>query len=661
MQQFFSKILKQKKLLSFALLFFVLIGIVVPCVAYGGIWNSIGDIIGMMPGIGGAINTGISLGSLNNSLGGPDIGGKMAKAIADVTVTPVFSAMLLVVAFFLITIFGSISNLAGGLLLFIIGLASNPVTPAWSYTHFTNPIIAIGWTQVRDLANMVVVLGFVIVGIATALRFQDYEAKKLLPKLIIAALLINFSLLICGIFIDGSNILTSHFLKTGGFLEQSVGQAIGEQMNNVYDHVGWTNTSQLPDLIGGIVAIIFFDIITTIIFFLYFFLFLFRYVMLWILVVLSPLAFVFYVFPFTKKFFDMWWNNFLQWCIIGVAGSFFLYLANALTNGLTNGASPSNVGMVNYLIPSAFLIGGLLISMKSSAMGASMAVSAFKKTGKGLGKAGMELTGRSKMAQGVRENLRSAGSRIAEVTGFAPEGHAALQKTSREAIARKQVDALRTSSSAGDKSRFKQLVETGKGAMGAAAVASANEHGDLAKYLNPDNDAKGLNKMNERVSYAKAFGHESSEFEKKNYQLKQFNENAVNDSLKARGLNPATISALDTRRIQAQRDVMMTQLADIMPQMSIGELGRVNSTHIGIANHEFTKENITPHIIEKIGVTPNRALIAGMIADRGNFASDLSIAQTNNDKAEANRLQKIINAIDRLPGATPTPPVIPTP
>ena len=39
-----------------------------------------------------------------------------------------------------------------------------------------------GWQIVRSLANMFIVLGFVVVGIATILRIREYEAqKKLLP------------------------------------------------------------------------------------------------------------------------------------------------------------------------------------------------------------------------------------------------------------------------------------------------------------------------------------------------------------------------------------------------------------------------------------------------------------------------------------------------
>ena len=405
MLKYLSKILKQKKFIIFTFLFLCVLGMLSPQYAHAGFWCNV------------ARGVGPTAGALCDITSHPEIAGPAAKAIGNVTVAPFFSAIILAVSTLLITIFGSLSNLAGRLLIYIMDPTNINGSGAWSYTSFTNPIIAIGWTKIRDLANMVVVLGFIVIGIATALRFETYKATKLLPKLIIAALLINFSLLICGIFIDGSNIIMTNFLKGGGFLERSVGQAIDTQVTAIWNNTHFFNINGLPNLIGATISLVFFDIITLVIFFLYFFLFLCRYIFLWILVALSPLAFVFYVFPFTKKFFDMWWNNFLQWCIIGISGAFFIYLADQLTTGLTSGSS--NAAMIDYLVPSIFLIGGLLFSIKSSAIGSSMAISAFKWSGKNGLKGLAGATGLSRVGGGAKNmygrtlerlNLRSEGS-----------------------------------------------------------------------------------------------------------------------------------------------------------------------------------------------------------------------------------------------------------
>src|SRR3989344_9199010 len=53
------------------------------------------------------------------------------------------------------------------------------------------------WTLVRDFVNIFFILILVIIAFATIFnRPQGYRASELLPKLIIAALLVNFSLVI---------------------------------------------------------------------------------------------------------------------------------------------------------------------------------------------------------------------------------------------------------------------------------------------------------------------------------------------------------------------------------------------------------------------------------------------------------------------------------
>jgi len=98
----------------------------------------------------------------------------------------------------------------------------------------TNPILETGWTIVRDVANLGFVLAIVIIAIATILRFEKYGMQKLLPKLVAAAILVNFSLTIAGVLIDFSNVITTFFLDkaTGANISEfttQVSNAFGPQ------------------------------------------------------------------------------------------------------------------------------------------------------------------------------------------------------------------------------------------------------------------------------------------------------------------------------------------------------------------------------------------------------------------------------------------------
>jgi len=95
---------------------------------------------------------------------------------------------------------------------FMLGWAiSNPFN--LSYTDPAgNDIINIGWTLLRDLTNMFFILGLAYVGLATALNITDFNTKKVFGNLLIIALLINFTPVICGAIVDISNIVLNFFL-----------------------------------------------------------------------------------------------------------------------------------------------------------------------------------------------------------------------------------------------------------------------------------------------------------------------------------------------------------------------------------------------------------------------------------------------------------------
>ena len=96
------------------------------------------------------------------------------------------------------------------ILILLVGVLMNVAT----YSDFINaPAVAKGWVVVRDLCNMFFVVILLIIAFATILGQEEYGAKKMLPKLIMAAVLINFSKLICGLMIDVSNVVMLTFVN----------------------------------------------------------------------------------------------------------------------------------------------------------------------------------------------------------------------------------------------------------------------------------------------------------------------------------------------------------------------------------------------------------------------------------------------------------------
>ena len=187
MQQFFSSFLKHKKTIFFVFLFLVISGIILPKFVLGAQT---------------AAKPLVSFSEECSTKAG--INKWVAQPIPDPSPSigiNIFKAFLYGLAFAFTVATSFLLRLSASILIYAMNeLSSLKITS-------DQGVFYSGWIAVKGLGNMLIVLGFVIVGIATALRIRDYEAKKLLWPLIAIALLINFSGLFCGLIIDAANLI----------------------------------------------------------------------------------------------------------------------------------------------------------------------------------------------------------------------------------------------------------------------------------------------------------------------------------------------------------------------------------------------------------------------------------------------------------------------
>src|SRR3989338_8223093 len=99
---------------------------------------------------------------------------------------------------------------------FILGLSAKffnvLITITLSSTLFAkSTFIPTAWTVVRDLSNIFFILILLYIAIKIILDLGGSEAKKMIAKVIIIALLINFSMFFTKVVIDSSNILALIF------------------------------------------------------------------------------------------------------------------------------------------------------------------------------------------------------------------------------------------------------------------------------------------------------------------------------------------------------------------------------------------------------------------------------------------------------------------
>lgn len=168
-----------------------------------------------------------------------------------------------------------------------------------------------GWDFFRNIANAIfaVIFLWIIFSQISNVGVSNYGIKKILPRLIIGALLVNLSYYLCQIFVDLSNIL-GHTLKDA--LESGAGgigtnsEATGLGSGIITGILGLTGAALfialavgLPTLAAGFLAIMTVFIILIV-----------RQAGIILLIAISPLAFAAWLLPNTEDLFKKWMKMF---------------------------------------------------------------------------------------------------------------------------------------------------------------------------------------------------------------------------------------------------------------------------------------------------------------------------------------------------------------
>ncbi|MBU0596904.1 hypothetical protein KKA94_01960, partial [Patescibacteria group bacterium] len=308
--------------------------------------------------------------------------------IANGLIWAVSQILLMIARFFMsMTLF---------LLQFFIQLAS--------YNGFVSvPTVLLGWSMVRDISNMFFIVALLVIAFSTILGVEKYEWQKAMVKLVLAAILVNFSKLISGIIIDASHVFTVTFVNAisavaGGNLISMFKLDEMRQMIQPSGTPSAVDNIDIEILAGAFFALLF-SAIAMFTIGAYAIIMLIRMVALWVLIILSPLAYIFAVIPQTKQYSDRWWKEFSSNVIVAPIMVFFMWLAFAtmgsgeIGNQLPEEASdaPPNFDLVSdstsvtlnaastwesmstILIAVAFLLVGAKVASESGAAGAGLA------------------------------------------------------------------------------------------------------------------------------------------------------------------------------------------------------------------------------------------------------------------------------------------------
>jgi hypothetical protein len=286
-------------------------------------------------------------------------------------------------------------------------------------------IVQTGYGVALGIANLGFVLGIIIVALATILRQETYGIKGILWKLVVMAILVNFILVIAAPIVGFANGLTMYFLTAmpnggnglaglKGFDNLSSGMAglfqpqrliapensTGTLSTSVINGAQ-TVTGVLGTTLGGVIGVVMavIGLAAMIIFLLVFFVMLvIRYVYLTVLLIISPFAWMLWIFPKTSGNFSKWWDKFIKQAFFPPFAMFFIWLVvktgdsikigqsvaisstgvgsgfSKFIAGLGNGLiAPQVSTLINTSIIIGLLMGGLVAAEKMSTEGSKLA------------------------------------------------------------------------------------------------------------------------------------------------------------------------------------------------------------------------------------------------------------------------------------------------
>lgn len=248
-----------------------------------------------------------------------------------------------------------------------------------------NSGIYLAWVIMRNISNVAFIVAFLVIIYSqlTSVGISNYGVKKMLPRLVIAAVLVNLSFTFCAVLLDLSNVTGYAFQDAFMGIKNTI-STVGENTG-----VGWTWSEVIVMILsngalaGGVVATVAMGaellplalsalVGIGLVLLLVLLIMAARQALIVILIIISPLAFVCYLLPGTEKWFKKWRDLFFTMLVFFPA--FAVIFGGAQLAGIiiiqnatgANGGIMQILGMVVQVIPLALtpiilkLSGGIL-------------------------------------------------------------------------------------------------------------------------------------------------------------------------------------------------------------------------------------------------------------------------------------------------------------
>ncbi|HET6746693.1 MAG TPA: hypothetical protein VFH06_01150 [Candidatus Saccharimonadales bacterium] len=280
-----------------------------------------------------------------------------------------------------------VTKFLAGAMDWMYGILASFLTVRPVQTSQDNSLFRI-WAVMRNFANIVFVIGFLVIIYSqiTNAGISNYGIKRLLPRLIAAAILVNLSYWICAIAIDVSNILGNSIQELFISLRNVL---VGREGNN-WDIISWESISSFilsggtaavlagigaNILLGGTITGSIFMLVPVLVTVLVAVLvallvMALRQALITILVIVSPLAFVAYLLPNTEKYFEKWRELFMTMLLLFPIFSVIFGGSQLAGMAIIQNANSINLILLGMAVQVApIIITPLLIKFSGSLLG----------------------------------------------------------------------------------------------------------------------------------------------------------------------------------------------------------------------------------------------------------------------------------------------------
>ncbi len=210
-------------------------------------------------------------------------------------------------------------NLLNLIIDFLYGIIENILD--WRLLETSGSQIKSYWEKFLSIANVILVIAFLIIIYSTATSdgLSNYDVKKMLPRIVILAVVINISFYVCAAIVDLCNIAGRGVMALLiGTSPSGEGLGLGEKIGTVVSNVATGVAGGIAGVVAGVILFVSIGPPAVLALIVIILALIFRGVALTMMVIISPIAIALYLFPSAamNKWHVKWRDAFIKMLLV---------------------------------------------------------------------------------------------------------------------------------------------------------------------------------------------------------------------------------------------------------------------------------------------------------------------------------------------------------